>query len=301
MRVPIIIAVFYSFFSFGQSVRYNYFGFTAGLSFNIGSHFNSVGIITKGYYTDYFYQINIGSSTLWNFNNYGNRKRFWENRTYLGLQLLGGKKNNLIDFNLDGLTHQTKYSNAIGYNYIWYTDNIGTSQRSGGWSLSINKIGIYFENDVFGGQAKDRYRTGHILITYRDSIVKYGLGFSIWTGETNNSEWIHISTPKCPYGYRSLENNPFGKTSNGILYGSVQYLLPYGQIAYIKSGIDSENLRHAIQNRFIHDLVLLPKKIERKTPHYPRLNAEGLPTFEKDSVRPTKFFFETGINNNWCD
>ncbi|MBI1837004.1 MAG: hypothetical protein HYR91_07035 [Flavobacteriia bacterium] len=272
-----------------------------GVIVNIGTHINSTGIILKSYYQDYFYQINLGSNFTFNFKSYGNRKKFWESRNYLGLQLLGGKKNNTIDFYLDGLTHQSTFQNAIGYNYIWYFDNAQTSQRSGGWSLSFTNFALYFENDVFGGQAKDRFRTGHLFITYRTSTIKTGVGFYIWTGETSGTKWIHIERPKNKYGYKSLENTLYGRTSAGALYGSIIYNLPYGQNLFSKIGIDSEHLRHAIQNRFIHDLIFLPAKVQRNTPHYPRLDSKGMPVFDKDSVRKSKFYFQIGTNENWSN
>ncbi len=276
-------------------------GGSIGLILNFGTHVNSIGVSAKTYYQDYFYQVNLGASFAYNLTSYGNRKRLWESRNYLGLNLLSGKKNNTIDFQLDGLTHQSTFQNALGYNYLWYFDNAGTSQQSGGWSLSLNKVGIYFENDVFGGQAKDRFRTGHLLITYRYQDFKFGTGFYIWTGETADSKWIHEQRPKNTYGYRSLENNLYGKTSVGALYGSMIANLPYNQLAFAKIGIDSEHLRHAVQNRFVHDLIFLPKKIERNTPHYPRLDENGLPTFEKDNVRKSKFHFQAGLNENWSN
>lgn len=301
MKYSIILALFFSFNVLTQTFSTSQFGGSVGLILNLGTNVNAIGISAKTYYHDYFYQINVGSTFTYNLTSYGNRKRFWESRNYLGLLFLGGKKDNTIDFHLDGLTHQSFYRNGIGYNYLWYFDNAGTSQRSGGWSLSLNKIGIYFENDVFGGQAKDRFRTGHLLVTYRYQDFKFGTGFYIWTGETANSKWIHEERPKNPYGYRSLENNLYGKTSVGALYGTVMYNLPFGQNAMMKIGIDSEHLRHTIQNRIIHDLIFLPKNIERKTPHYPRLDGNGLPIFEKDSVRKSKFYFQTSINENWSN
>ena len=286
---------------FGQMFQSKHIGGSLGLTLNFGTHVNSIGVSAKTYYQDYFYQVNLGTSFAYNLTSYGYRKHFWESRNYLGLNLLGGKKNNTIDFQLDGLTHQSTFQNALGYNYLWYFDNTGTSQRSGGWSISLNKVGVYFENDVFGGQAKDRFRTGHILVSYRYLDFKLGTGFYIWTGETANSKWIHEQRPKAPYGYRSLENNLYGKTSAGALYASIVSNLPFNQIAFAKIGIDSEQLRDAIQNRLVHDLIFLPKKIERKTPHYPQLDENGLPTFEKNNVRKSKFYFQAGLNENWSN
>ncbi len=296
MKRIFFLFFFLSFLSFTQTLKFNNFGLSTGVVINFGSHINSIGFTLKTYYTEYFYQLNAGSSISWNFKCYGNRRKYWENRTYLGLVLLGGTKDNLIDFQLDGLTHQTIFRNSISFNYLWYFDNVGTSQRSGGFGLSLNKMSIYFENDVFGGQANDRFRTGHLLATYRYKDLKFGTGIYLWTGETNGTIWKRECSKNCPNGFKDLSNLPYGKTSHGILYGSVLYNLPFGQNPFLKIGIDSEQIRHGIQNKLIHDLIFLPKKIERKTPHYPRLNEEGLPIFEKSKIKKNKLFFQIGAN-----
>lgn len=65
--------------------------------------------------------------------------------------------------------------------------------------------------------------------------------------------------------------------------------------------MDSESIRHGFQNRLIHDLIFLPKKVERTTPHYPRLDQYGCPVFDKESIRPNKLFLQWGINDNWAN
>ncbi len=276
-------------------------GVNASLILNFGSHVNSIGVNLKAYYQDYFFQLNTGSSITRNITSYGSRKHFWESRSVLGLILLGGERSNTIDFQLDGLNHQSPYNYGVGYNYLWYYDNAGTSQLSGGWSLHLKKFALYMENDVFGGQAKDRYRSGHFAVNYRYEDFKFGTGFYIWTGETDGAVWERIPSIDCPYGFKILEDNPFGKTSHGILYSSVFYNGPYGQNVFLKLGVDDENIRNFVQNRLIHDLIWLPKGIERKTPHYPRLDSLGCPVFFKEEARKPKVYFQTGSGDNWSN
>ena len=296
MKRILILFFFLSSYGFSQTLKLNKIGISTGFVINFGSHVNSVGLTFKSYYTDYCYQLNVGSTITWNSKSYGNRRRYWENRTYLGVALLGGIKDNSIDFQLDGLSHQSVFRNSVSFNYLWYYDNVGTSQLSGGFGLSLNKLSIYFENDVFGGQANDRFRTGHLLAAYRYKDFKIGSGIYLWTGETDGTPWKKEFSKNCPNGYKDLSNLPYGKTSHGILYGSVLYTLPFGQNSFLKMGIDSEQIRHGIQNKLIHDLIFLPKKIERKTPHYPRLNEEGMPVFEKSKIRKSKLFYQIGAN-----
>jgi hypothetical protein len=255
----------------------------------------------NSFYHDYFYQINAGSTFTINLTNYGKRKNFWESRNSLGLILLGGKKEMTPDFQLNGLLHNSTYNYGLGYNYIWYFDNAKTSQLSGGWAVHLKSFSLLLENDIFGGQGKDRFRTGHITMNYRLKDFKFTTGLNIWTGETANSIWNKEGFDKCPSGYRELENLPYGKTSHGIVYGGISYNLGYGQYTTMRIGVDSEKIRHAFQNRLMHDLIFLPKKIERKTPHYPRLDDFGCPVFEDSLVRKSKFYCQLGTNENWSN
>lgn len=301
MRAIIVVLFLTSWSSYGQNYFKEHFGGTIGIVANIGSHVTSLGVNVKGFYTDYFYQVN-GSSTFYlHHHSFGERKKFVELRNGLGVVLLGGKKSGQIDFMLDGLNHQTPYNYGIGFNYLFYHDNRGTSQQSGGFAIHAKQVTIALENDVFGGQAKDRFRTGHVQFSYRDSLFSIASGVNLWTGETANSAWDRVSFENCPSGYRSLEDLPYGRTSHGIAYASFTYSPIKYQYITAKVGVDSEHIRHAIQNRLLHDLILLPKKIERSTPHYPRLDEHGCPVFEKEQVRPAKIFLQLGVNDNWSN
>lgn len=276
-------------------------GFQLGGVVQLGTHVNAIGVKASMYYSNYFFQANVGTLVKYNLKSYGARSRFWENRFHLGAAILGGKKDAPVDFLIDGLNHQTTFRNALAYNYIIYTDNTGTSQRSGAWGLHLYPISFLFENDVFAGQAKDRFRTGDIELRFRQEHFSLFTNFYIWTGETRHSVWNRTPTEKCPNGFRSLENLPFGKTSHGIWsFGIHYYFLPFHTLSS-KIGFDSEQVRHIIQNRLTHDLILLPKSIERNTPHYPRLNAEGKPVFTKDDNRPNRFYFQLGVNDVWSN
>lgn len=301
MKFLIVIFTLISTFGFGQNYVIDHFGGSLGIVFNVGSHVNSIGLNAKGYYTDHFYQIN-GSSTIYlNYSSYGGRRKFIETRNAVGAILLAGKKERDIDFQLDGLNHNTSYNLGVGFNYIFYHDNAGTSQKSGGFALHVKEFSIYHENDVFGGLSKDRFRTAHLFLSYQYKDFKLGTGVNLWTGETKNAPWQRLSFDKCPNGFRLLEDLPYGRTSHGIFYGSVQFNGPFNQITQLKIGVDSESIRHGFQNRLIHDLLFLPKKIKRTTPHYPRLDAYGCPVFDKESARANKLYLQWGLNDNWAN
>jgi len=298
MRISLLVILLLPFLSKGQTYFKDHFGGTVGLVVNVGSHVTSTGINIKGYYTDYFAQINAGSTFYLHNSSYGGRKRFWENRNSIGLVLMGGKRDSQIDFQLDGLNHQTAYNYGIGFNYLFYFDNKGTSQTSGGFGFHIKELSIYHENDVFAGNAKDRFRTGHLYASYLWNDFKFGTGINLWTGDSQQTYWQKITFDGCPAGFKVLEDNPYGKTSHGNVYGSVIYNLPYGQDMHLKIGYDSEQARHIVQNRIIHDIG---RFVGRSAPQYPRLNEHGCIVFDKDDVRPTKAFIQLGMNDNWSN
>ncbi len=284
--------------SSGTSASFGIFG---GLYFEIGSHIQAVGLQIKAYGTYEFGQINIGQTFKYNLGSYGKRRNFLESRSALGALLLWGKRNQNIDFLLDGLNHQTGYNYGVAYNYLIYKDNIGTSQLSGGWALHLKKVSLYFENDVFGGQSKDRFRSGNFVISYRDSNFRIHSGVYIWTGETRESIWDKTPRTGAPYGIRDLSALPYGKTSHGIAYGSLILNTQFGNQVHYKLGLDSEQIRHFVQNRVSHDLFFLPKKLERNTPHYPRLDSNGKAIFTKELRRPDRFYFQNSLNGNFLE
>ncbi len=274
-------------------------GVKLGIVANFGSHINQFGVRIDSYVHYGFAQINLGNTTTFSFSNLAKRQELIENRISLGALLLGGKRSQDVDYIWGGLRHQSTYKNAIGYNYLWYRDNLGTSQNSGGWTTQFSKFQIFFENDIFAGTGRDKFRTGHLMLGYRYNDFNFQIGTQLWTGETRGSDWRKIHLNKCPSGFRILEDLPYGKTSHGIFYGGVTYNLTNGNYLYGKLGVDSEQVRHIFQNRLSHDMILFPKQIERKTPHYPRLDDYGCPIFYKNERRRDKLYLQVGLNPTW--
>jgi hypothetical protein len=298
MRSTLLILFFLPFFGFGQSYFKDHFGGSIGLVANIGTHVNSIGLNVNGYHSDNFYQFNLGTTFYLHQSSYGGRKYFWENRNAAGIVLLAGKKERNIDFEFDGLNHQTQSNYGLGFNYLFYFDKKGTSQASGGFALHLKNTSIYHENDVFAGTAKDRFRTGHFRVSYLYNDFKFATGINLWTGESRGVYWQKITFDGCPAGFKILEDTPYGRTAHGNLYASVLYNLPYRQNVHLKIGIDSEHIRHIFQNRMIHDFG---RFVGRSAPHYPRLDKNGCPTFEKSLVRKDKLFLQFGTNDNWSN
>lgn len=264
----------------------------------VGSHRTSVGAKLNAYVSAEYAQLNVGTSWRYHARNLGDRCNFGEWRHSLGLVLMAGKPTNPVNFNWDGPLHQTKRPYSLGYSYLWYRDRVGTSQRSGSWNIGIKRVDILIENDVFAGQAKDRFRTGNTRISYRDSLNSIGVNLVIWTGETRFSVWNKTFTKKSPNGYRDLTPLAYGYKNHGVLYVDAQRKMDYGQIVSFGIGDDSEQVRHIFQNRLIHDIAFIPNaKRYRNTPHYPRLNAAGENVFTRKEKRPDEFYFQVGLND----
>lgn len=272
-------------------------GAHVGILFAFGTHQNNIGLKLDGFVGNDFMQINLGGTYRYFLSNLGNRNHFSEWRLSLGAVAMWGKKKYVRNMDWEGAIHQTKTPYSIGYQYLIYLDKIGTKQRSGAWNIGIRQFDLLFENDVWAGQSKDRFRSGALILSYRDSLQKISIGLTIWTGETRNSKWIHDTLPGMPYGYRDLTSNPFGKLNHGILYGEYKRLIDYGQNAGSRIGWDSEQIRHIFQNRISHDLIWLPKKMERNTPHYPRLDEKGNNVFQRKDARKPRFYLRSFLND----
>jgi len=206
-----------------------------------------------------------------------------------------GLMNKRSNFQINNLNYQSNANYGFGYSYIWYFDKIGTRQNSGAIALHVQDFSFLMENDFLAGQGRDRFHTGSVYFSYTDSLYSIGSGFDLWTGETRKSNWNREKKDKMPNGYRNLSKLPFGKTSHGIWFTRINVNLPFQQNIALKVGWDSENIRHVFQNRIMHDLIFLPKKIERKTPHYPRLDNYGNPCFIRDSIKQPSIYYQIRI------
>lgn len=274
------------------------FGLKLSIIKNFGTHSESTGLNISGYYQLPYFQVNLSNQSTFSFYTLGKKKLFVQNKFSSGLVIFD--KNLTTDYTQtqwDATRQQTAAKYSIGYAYIWYRDNRQTSQRSGAWGVQLNHFFVHFENDLFAGQGRDRFRTGQLEIDYfyREQYVL--LGLQLWTGETRGAEWKTDSQSLHPYGYRDLSNTAYGKTSHGIFYVGFKQALDYENFAVYKLGLDDELIRHLFQNKLSHDLPFFPKHWKRNTPHYPMLQQNGLPIVFGGTKRKTKPFAEVGINS----
>ena len=296
MKALFSFLILFPFLLFGQESRYYSIGARVGITFSFGTHTNAFGFCANTYFATNHIQFNVGGTITYNFTGLGVRRDFTESMVNTGLVVHGGKKINPISFDFHSLNHQTQSPYSLAYNYIWYFDGLNTRQRSGSWKIEVERVSFTFENDLFGGQGKDRFRTGAILLSYRDSLQKLSLGVQLWTGETKGGTTYPNPTKEFPNGYKDISANYLGKTSHGILYVAYSKKITATIAPSFKLGVDSEHVRHLFQNKISHNLVNLPLSNRHKAIYYPMLNNEGLPAINGSTIRKTKPYFQYSLN-----
>lgn len=91
----------------------------------------------------------------------------------------------------------------------------------------------------------------------------------------------------------------FGLSNGYWLRAQVQYAWYGFQTLGGEVGVDSEKVRHAVQNRFIHDMTFLPDKwVTMENPHVPMRDTEGGQYLfrEGQTIKPAEPFVEVSMN-----
>jgi hypothetical protein len=265
-----------------------------GLQFQVnmtlGTLINRIGVHAQLFYAHNWFQINTGVSSQLYLSGLGPKGIFMENRMHLSGILAWGKERQHNPLWYNPLFQQTGRAYSLGYSHFWYWDTRNTSQRSGAWGAQIDRGFVYFENDLFAGQGRDRFRTGTLRLMYMDSLQLMALNLKIWTGETRGATNRKDERYPASRGYKDISANLYGKKSNGIFsvsYARTSDFMPFG----LEIGIDDERIRHAFQNVLIHDFPKLFNKNPMRNLHLPMLDSEGLPYLKDNNqkLRKTKF------------
>ena len=283
------LSSYYSLFS--QTIKNNNAGFNIGIVTAFGTHIQRVGFVLEGYYVYQFAQVNASVRLYDSFKNLGPQGEHMEFFSSLGLCFGYGKKTKEVNLFLNSISNQTEYKNSIAYSYnIWF-NKIKTSQVTGIIALQFNQFSIITENDIFAKPILDRFRTGAILIQYQDKNIQYAINCTMWTGKMgktirNDSLFPYV-------GYLNTEEGIYSTLSHGLLSAQIKYATDYGQYLQANAGIDAEQVRNAVQNRFIHDLIILPRKCY--TPnncHLPMIDENGNQYLYKKGqrIRKAKMF-----------
>jgi hypothetical protein len=277
-------------------------GGTIGVSLTFGTQVNRVGVIAKGYARYQRFQVNAQTVNFFNFQTFGIPKGGLETQNSVGLLYgFGGKAVDDFTPMLDILGNQTEQKNHVGYAYNFYKDANRMNQKTATIALQFNRLTFLTENDAFSFIANDRYRTAAAKFVYRINELTYiSIQSTLWTGNPfyMTIQPIYENYPN-PSGYEDMTGARFTENSHGILAAQIIRLLPYQQQVSMNLGIDAEQVRHALQNRFIHDMPFIPKGLNPpRQPHIPMVAADGKPYLfrEGQEIRKARLWGNINVN-----
>ena len=140
---------------------------------------------------------------------------------------------------------------------------------------------------------------GQLKLCYTHLNTRVGVNVLMWTGDYASSQKITGTDYPARFGYRGNDESIYGNFSLGLLSMSLDQILPYQQVARINLGVDSEQVRHAVQNKALHDMPFYTDKmVKRQLMHIPMLQSDGTQYLflEGQSVRPAQFYYNLGLN-----
>jgi hypothetical protein len=298
----LVIAFFFLLLTFSNYGQKPTFGWSAGLSFSLGNKVQRIGLRGSAFYTHGFAQVNATTNVFYNFKSIATGLKTPEFQFGIGGNFGFGRRDSSLNHFVSLTDNNTDYFYSVGYSYLMYLDKIKTSQAGGILSVNIDNFTFATHNDLFGfGKGwRDRFRTAALLLQYRYLDTKAGINMTFWTGDYIGCEVVNDGKYPSRFGYKKNDKAIYGRSMASLLSLQIEQFLSYNQIARLNIGMDSEKVRHAIQNRLIHDQYYVNRKfIKRPQKHYPMLDKEGGQyTFKHgESVRPASLYFNLGLNS----
>jgi hypothetical protein len=234
-------------------------GFNIGGVFALGNRFQRIGYSFQAFYYYKFVQFNGEVRVYHNLKNLGPPKSYSELVTSLGTTIGYGKKNVFDNPFLSPVSNQTGFRNSISYSYNAYFNRIRTRQQTGIIALQFGDVSIISENDLYARSYLDRFRTGAFLLQYQyKNRFQFALNCTMWTGKMGHE---CRDNKKFPYvGYIDTTGGIYTNYSHGLLSAQFKMALETGQNFQANVGIDAEQVRNAVQNRLIHDMMVIPRK-----------------------------------------
>lgn len=282
--------------TFAQQYQEGNVGINVGIVMALGSHFDRFGVTVNGYYKKNAIQLNPELRLYFNAKNLGPDQPSAEGVLSLGVVYGFGNKDTSENYFYNPVSNQTSHQNSIGYAYHYYFNNIATNQFTGSISIQFNAYNFIAENDLFAQPKLDRFRTGAFLLQYQKDKFLYGINSTLFTGQMGQ----RITDENYPFNhvYENTVGGIYTECSNGLLSMQIKYAGDYYQTYQGNIGIDSERIRHAVQNRFIHDFLVMPKLTGNINAHVPMLDENGEQYLYKEGqkVKPMKIYFN-GFSN----
>lgn len=279
----------------------NVVGFNVGLNVAFGTHFQRLGINLNFFYLNNFFQTNSEVRVYFNFKSLGPKLRYPELVLSQGVVFGYGATHTLFNPFLSSVSNQTKYVNAFAYSYNAWFNKRRTTQQTGIIAIQVDKFTLITENDILARQTLDRFRTAACLLQYQyEDLFQAAVNCSMWTGSMGFRH--EIRRPEFMQGcYMDTVGGVYTNTSHGLLILQVKYNVGYSQNVQLNAGIDAEQVRNAVQNKFIHDLGFIPKKwTKTRNCHIPMLDRKGNPYLyeEGQKIRKARLFLNVFSNGN---
>jgi len=278
-----------------------------GLKFQFGYKINRIGWFLGAYGVQSSFQISTYVAEMYNFNSYGADKKGFETQISASILVGYGNENKRENYFNTIVSNHTNFESGVGYAYNLYFDQIGTSQRTGSLFLHFDKLLITHENDIFGEIRSDKFRSAAVYAGYRFENEDYmdtywGLNATLWHGRADSDSAFTVTDTYYPsrFGYRDLTKAEYGHFSHGFLSLQVDQSWIFYQNLRVNIGVDSEHVRNVLQNKIIHDMYFLPKKvIHTQLPNYPMLDETGFPYLylPNQKIKTAKFFYSLGLNS----
>ena len=113
----------------------------------------------------------------------------------------------------------------------------------------------------------------------------------MWTGKMGNKITDNAQFPYI--GYMDTTAGIYTNYSHGLLSAQFKQALLGGQNIQANIGVDAEQVRNCVQNRFIHDMIFIPKKWKKnKNCHIPMLDTENNQYLyrKEQRIKPVQLF-----------
>ncbi|MBA3679918.1 MAG: hypothetical protein H0W73_01830 [Bacteroidetes bacterium] len=276
-------------------------GFNIGANFAFGTHFQRFGLNFNLFYVNKFIQTNSEVRMYFSFKNLGPKFIYEEMVLAQGLTFGYSGKQNFYNPFINSVSNQTGYKNSVAYSYNYYINKIKTTQVTGIAAFQFNGISFIIENDILAKPILDRFRTGAFLIQYQyKDLFQAGVNCTLWTGRMGKIVDIdhkEIYT-KC---YMDTTSGLYSKISHGLLSAQFKYNIGLMQNVQVNIGVDAEQVRNAVQNRFIHNMRFIPKKLNKThNCHIPMIDDKGEQYLfnEEQKIKKPEFYWNIFSNAN---
>lgn len=276
-------------------------GFNLGANLAFGSHIRRLGITLNFFYVNEAFQANSEIRCYVNFRNLGPRGFHPELVLAQGVVVGYGGKGRYFNPFINSVSNQTGYLNSFAYSYNAFFNAKKTKQQTGIFSIEVNRVSLITENDILARGYYDRFRTAAFLLQYQfEDKWQAAINCSMWTGQyfkkkqANNAAFYN----GC---YMDSTNGIYTNYSHGLLSAQFKYNVPYSQNLQANIGVDAEQVRNLMQNKFIHDMRFVPRKWNKaKNCHIPMIDDTGnqFVYLENQKVRKAKLYWNLFSNAN---